>query len=113
MNLGIVNNGDNDSLFLFNDINSTKDWDSSRIFGDIKLNSKIDWGNIPTEVKLVPIEVFEESKLLYNEIDKAIGKLISARLSDDEDSKRLAINELERCSVNTLQHLSYLISYTK
>lgn len=118
MELCLVRNSNSDSLFLFDGIKPIKEW-SSNCTWDIKLNPEVflevnwDEDNSPVEVKLVPISVFEESKSLYNEINEMINRLVSARLSDDEDSKRLAINELERCSVNTLQHLSYLISYSK
>ena len=48
------------------------------------------------------IEVAEE---LYKQIDKAQVHLINARLSNDEEGKKLAISEVETAMCNTMQLL--------
>ena len=52
------------------------------------------------------IEVAEE---LYKQIDKAQVHLINARLSNDEEGKESAINEMETAMCNAMQLLKCFI----
>ena len=54
-------------------------------------------------------KLIEEAENLYKQIDKAQVHLINARLSNDEESKKSAISEMETAMCNAMQLLKCFI----
>ena len=54
-------------------------------------------------------KLIEEAENLYKQIDKAQVHLINARLSNDEESKKSAISEMETAMCNAIQLLKCFI----